>query len=275
MASGESVNPCGNQGGNPCGNACGSRSGNKAGKWTTLAAAVAGGAVLLAGIGCEPPPKPPAPVSAAPGFVLPPSRIAAIKVLGPKAKKFSEDVSQFPGVTGADHRKTLVIALDDLTEILQLINGPDQSPEFTNSLATLAQARATATMQSIPYARLVGSENQALAAIDSALTEMSTRFLLDKDQLPALLETLNAKVTAADASEGSMHDLDATYAFQAADAVVQQINSDLQAMVLETPGQTAPMTPPTPTPPATIPLTPPAVPPTSAPTSAPAATPAP
>ena len=168
---------------------------------------------------------------------MPPTRVAAIRVLGPKATQFSQDVSHFPGVTGADHRKALVIALDDLTEILQLINGPEKSPELVNSLATIAEARQVAEMQSIPYPRMVGTENQALSAIDSALTEMTTRFLIDKDQLPALLETLKAKVATAAASEGSMHDLDAGYAFQAADSVVQQITTDLQAMIHDLPDQ--------------------------------------
>jgi len=225
---------------------------NQAFKRTMLAAVLASAA-----IGCETPAKPkPAPPQ--PTWTMPLSREAATAELVPLVAKFNDDISAFPGTTGAEHRQTLVVALDDLGRILRLINGPVQSPGFTNSLAIIAESKQTATIQSIPRERMEAVENQALQATASALNELVTRYLLDKDQLPGLLETLNTKVATAATVQGPMHDLDATDSFRAVAAVVQQMTDDLKAMVSESPssGTPAPEVPVTPVaPPTTAPAT--------------------
>jgi hypothetical protein len=249
---------------------------NQAVKWTTLRfltlAVIAGGAV----VGCETPvkPKPQAPV---PSFALPPTRAASVAVLIPTVAKFDQDISMFPGVTGADHRRTLAMALDELDKILRLINGPTQSPGFTADLSIINACQKTASMQSIPRERMIAVENQALQAVVAALNELSTRYLLDKDVLPGLLDTLNTKVTNAAGVEGTMHDLDATDCFSAVAAVVGQMTSDLKAMVGDqTSGPMAPSPQEQPTPvvpPAATPVPPTA--PTTSPATAPAPMPAP
>jgi hypothetical protein len=235
-----------------------------------VAIALASAAALLGTIGCEPPPAPKTKPMVQ-GFMLPPSRVAAIAELVPLDAKLNNDISGFPGVTGADHRKTLVMALDDLTKMLKLINGPDQSPGFTDALAIITAAQDTASNQSIPRDRMVAVENEALRATDNALSELATKLALDKDQLPGLLDTLTTKVTNATGTLGTMHDLDATDCFQAVAAVAHQMTNDLKAMVPEEVAPApAPETPvQAPTPPATAPA------PTSAPAPMPAPMPAP
>jgi hypothetical protein len=224
---------------------------NQVTKWT-LAAAVA-----FAAMGCQPTEKPRLQQSRPVVFQLPPSREAAAAVLQPLVKQFNDDCSAFPGTSGAEHRETLVIVLADLTKILGLINGPDQSPGFTTDLAIIDSSRKTADIQSIPRARMEAVENESLQATSAALNELATRYLLDKDQLPGLLDALTTKVAAAANVQGPMHDIDATEAFKAVQAVVQRMNDDLQSMVsTPTPTPEMPATPITPaTMPATVPAT--------------------
>jgi hypothetical protein len=185
-------------------------------------------AVLLGGclIGCEPvvkiQPKPPIA-----GFTVPASRADSTAVLAEDVGPFDADVLRLPGVTAEDHRQTLVLLLDRLPKMLELANGSEMSPEFSNGISVITAAHATISDASVERRRMEAVENQALQSAASACGEITTRYLWDDDQLPPLLQSLNNAVTVAADSVGTMHDLDATYAFEALQAVMGRIAFDM------------------------------------------------
>ena len=248
-------------------------------KWAVATTLAASGA-LGGGIGCDAsgPKISSGNRQSQPSFTLPPTREAATSVLVTKLPKFDQDISMFPGTTGAEHRQALVTTLDDLNELLRLINGPDISPGFNNCLETITNAANAASNQSIPRARMEALENQALHATGNALSELSRRYLLDSDQLPGAVEAMNAKVASTAQSQGPMHDLDATDAFNAVAAVIHRMSDDLAAMMPEAPpAMPQPMAPvpESPTLVPAVPATAPATQPSSAPAPMPSPTPTP
>jgi hypothetical protein len=190
-------------------------------KWSTVA-------VLFGGclIGCEPPVKiqsrPPIP-----GFVVPSSRADSTAAMAQDVGPFDADVQRLPGVTAEDHRQVLVALLERLPRMLELANGPDMSPEFSNCISVITAAHSTVNDASVERRRMEAVENQALRAAATACGDIATRYLWDDDQLPPLLQTLNDTVNTADQSVGPMHDLDATYAFEALESVTDRIASDM------------------------------------------------
>jgi hypothetical protein len=224
------------------------------GKWTALAVVMT--ATLM---GCETH-KPAPPVRMAPAFSVPDNRSAATAALTERTAAFNDAVGDMPGATGGDHREALTAALDELSKILRLANGPVESPEFANRILVIDSAAKTTANPTIPRTRMEALENEALTAASKALAELTSRYLYDDDQLPPMLDALNTACGTALSTNGPGHDLDATEAFRDVATVVQRINDDM----VERFG----------TSPATDATAPPAAPPASAPTSAPATEPA-
>ena len=185
-------------------------------------------AIALGGclVGCETPvkipPKPPIP-----GFTVPTSRADCSVALKADVGPFDADIQQLPGVTAEDHRMALLSLLNRLPRMLELANGSEMSPEFSNSISVITAAHATITDANVDRRRMEAVENQALQAAATACADIATRYLWDDDQLPPLLQNLNTTVTSAAGSVGPMHDLDATYAFDALQAVTDRIASDM------------------------------------------------
>jgi hypothetical protein len=166
---------------------------------------------------------------------------------------FSQYIDEMPGTGGAEHRRLLVASLDELSKILRLANGSVESPEFINRIGVIDAAEKTASLPSIPRARMEAVENQALHSAYQALSEITTRYLFDDDQLPPLLDAVNDKVSTATGVIGPMHDLDATDAFGAIQAAVQRITDDMVArFTANGPVEQTPASPPA-TAPATMP----------------------
>ncbi len=258
---------------------------NHAMKWTALLALTAGSLV-----GCTPPPAktPPVPITRE---TVPHSRSAATALMVDHTDHFNALVAQMPGSTGAEHRKLLVGVLRELSSILQLANGAEQSPQFMNRIRVIDAAATTAGDQLIPRARMEAVENQAIHSTYAALGEIQTRFLYDDAQLPPMLDIIDQKAQVADGSIGPMHDLDGTEAFRAIQVMVQQITTDMvdrfgiipvsdQSAAPVAPPAVAPVpatqttppptteaapTPPTDAAPATLPATAPATLPTTTP----------
>jgi hypothetical protein len=111
--------------------------------------------------------------------------------------------------------------------ILQLANGPDQSPQFANRILVIDTAAKTASIPSLPRSRMEAVENEAIQCAYKALVEIQTRYLFDDDQLPPLLDAVNQKADATSSSMGPIHDLDSTEAFRAIQAAVQRITADM------------------------------------------------
>jgi hypothetical protein len=138
------------------------------------------------------------------------------------ADQFTDQVADLPGSDGSEHRKLVVGALDSLIRILQLANGPDESPAFANRLGVVTHARATVANDTIPRGRMEAAENEALVASTDALDEISKRFLFDDAKLPALDQAARSAVSIALKSKGPMHDIDASDTLSAIQAVVRE-----------------------------------------------------
>jgi hypothetical protein len=178
-------------------------------------------AALIAGAGCTSAPKPAPPPPPPAAWTPPATRAESTAQLEPVADQFGQQVAQMPGTDGTDHRERAADALGTLSRVLQLVNGPDESPSFANRLNVVKAARETIADPTIPRERLEAAENQALVAAVDALDEVSTRYLFDDEKLPDLVKTARDKVNAALQSQGPMHDVDASTAFTAVDALVR------------------------------------------------------
>jgi hypothetical protein len=188
----------------------------------TVAAALIGTLLL----GCQPPPKP-APPAPVPSFSVPDSRAKATTALVTQTDQFDTDVERLPGVSAEEHRQILLALLDNLPKILRLANGPTESPDLQNRLSVIEGAKKTINDSGVDRRRMEAVENQALQAAAPALANIVSQYLYDDDQMPALLQTLNDKIDIAAGSVGPMHDLDATNAFTAMQAVVDRLTADM------------------------------------------------
>ena len=188
----------------------------------TLAAMI----TITTGNGCKSPP-PPAPKPAPPAFAVPANRSQATADLVTRTNQFNFDVARFPGKNADEHQQVLAAVLANLSKILRLANGPVESPEFANGIKVIDAAQTTASKSLLGRSRMEAVENQALRAATGALNEIAQRNLFDDTQLPDLLNKLMTQVYAATLSMGPMHDLDATSAFTALQAVVQQTTNDM------------------------------------------------
>jgi hypothetical protein len=227
-------------------------------------------------MGCKSAPPPPKPVPPPAPWKAPASRVESTAELAPVADQFDQQVAQLPGSDGTAHRIATVRVLQTLSRALQLVNGPNESPAFANRLGVVEASCATISDQTIPRGRMEAAENQALVAAVDALDEVSTKYLFDDDMLPALVKAAHEKVTAALASQGPMHDLDATAGFAAVQSLLREEtnafverfgNADARTRLGQQPAVAAPTTPETPA--ATTAPAPatsaPATPPTTAP----------
>jgi hypothetical protein len=211
-------------------------------------------------VGCETPKPVPPPPPVVDTF--PATRAEAAMQMVDHSKSFDQYVGQMPGGSGAEHRQLLVSSLTELSTILHLANGKIESPEFETRISVINSAAKTASIRSIPRARMEAVENQALQSAYQALIEIQTRYLFDDDQLPPMLDVVGEKMNTALGVIGPMHDLDATEAFRAIDAAVQRITNDMVARftangpVEETPA--APVAPAPAPAPTTAPATAPA-----------------
>ena len=198
---------------------------NHLSKWTVAAALI--GTSLL---GCEQKvvykPAPPA----APSFPTSPADAAAALVT--QTQQFDNDVESLPGASAEEHRQILSAILNELPRLLQLANGSKESPEFQNRLSVIDAAARTVAEPGIDRRRMEAVENQALQSAAPALAQITALHFFDDDQLPPLQQMLSDKVDAAAHSVGPVHDLDATNAFVAMQAVVDRINGDMSDMFL-------------------------------------------
>jgi hypothetical protein len=188
------------------------------------------------------------------------SRVESTASLVTEVSPFDADIQRLPGTSAQEHRQVLVSLLDRLPRMLELANGSVESPQFSNSIWVIKSAHDTVNDPDVDRRRMEAAENQALHATASAGGEITSRYLWDDDQLPPLLQNLTDYVTVADQSVGPMHDLDASNAFVAVQAVTDRIAYDLnerfpaQAVTVEP----APAIAPTPAP-ATAPASAPAM----------------
>ncbi len=232
---------------------------------------------MTVGAGCRSATKPSPPAPAPVAWKAPVTRADSTAELAPLADEFDQQVGQLPGDNGTDHRRLTLSMLDNLIRILELANGPDQSPAFANRIGVIKSSRDSLNDQTIPRPRMEASENQILVAAVDALDEVSTRFLFDDDKLPDLVKTAREKVSAALKSQGPIHDIDASAGFGAvralvraeADGFIERFGTFEQRTALaQRTGGALPIAP------EPAPMTPPALPPATMPGPAPATMPA-
>lgn len=189
--------------------------------WTALLALTAG---FLSG--CQTAPEP-APTPPATQSAVPDARGAATAMLVDHTRAFNQIVVQMPGGSGAAHRQLLVGALGELSTAIQLANGSTQSPEFANRIAVIDASAKTASIPSIPRARMEAVENEAIRAAYKALNEIASRYLFGDDQLPPMLDAVDKNTDVTVASMGPIHDQESTETFRAIQSVLQRITDDM------------------------------------------------
>jgi hypothetical protein len=218
-------------------------------KLVLSASLLAGSAMSL--VGCEtpveapPPPRKPAPQPPATW----PSQTARLDKLTPT---LVEEIDTLPGIDGTDHRKITAAVLKDLTQFLSLADGPVQSPGFANRLTVMSEAAKTMDNPSIPRGRMIAVENQALHVAVLALADVASRPLFDDPELAKLVDAAKVKINAVDGideTDGPLHDLVASDAFQSLKPALVVVNQDLQdrfgdgSIPVETPVSMPPATP--------------------------------
>ncbi len=232
-------------------------------KLVLSASLLAGSAMSM--VGCETPPEPtPRPRSYVPAVpVTWQSQTARLDKITPT---LLEEIDTLPGIDGTDHRKIAAAVLKDLALFLAAADGPVQSPGFANRLSVMTDAAKTMANPSIPRGRMIAVENQALHVAVLALADIASRPLFDDPDLAKLVDAAKVKINAVDGidqTNGPLHDLVATDAFQSLKPALVVVNQDLQdrfgegSVPVETP--VAPPVEPTPAPkaPTTTPTPPP------------------
>ena len=212
--------------------------------WTV--SVVVGTAVGL--VGCQPKPKPapPPPPPPPPPMTVPQQRAADAGQFHAALARYDAHLAGLPGHTRADHRAAAAATLADLTDALRLAYGVNPPPGFDNDVAIVAAAARAVAAPDVPRGRMEGAENQALPAATAALTAVANRVLYDDPGLPPLLDAAAAKAVVARASQGPLHDGDASDALVALDGALHRVDADLQERFAH-PMTAADPTPPTPT----------------------------
>jgi hypothetical protein len=195
-----------------------------------LLAGLTAGTLLIAG--CEEPAPPPPPPVAPPPPPPPatwPSQTMDLNALTPK---LAEEIDSLPGETGSQHRLIAAGLLKDLSRFLVLADGPVQTPGFANRIMVIDQAQKTVANPTIPRARLIAAENQALHVAVLATEDIARNYIFDDAELPKLIDAAKAKINAVDGideTNGPVHDRVMASAMDSLKPVLLQIDQDLDA----------------------------------------------
>jgi hypothetical protein len=235
----------------------------------TLVGILAGALLICSGCRTAPPPAPPPPPKP---WSEPPARTLQVRELADRNKQLQDQLAQLPGSSADEHRQIVAGIFDNFSKMVQLAQGTDMPPNFTNRLMVIIGAQEVLSDSSIPRERMEAVENDGTYAILSSLQQIIDAHLWDDQQLPPMLDDASVAVKQMEFTRGPMHDLDASTALKALGAVMQRVSDDLYEEFGQVPPAAEPAVVPA-TVPATEAATAPTTEPATAPTTAPTTTP--
>ena len=146
---------------------------------------------------------------------------ARAEQLGQAVDDFAASRKGLTGHADAQSRKQLADALGKLSDVLVLLQGPDQDGRFRQQIRIIERGREQLTSDSATAPE--PTVNAAIRAAQRSLSDMASAQFADDEQTKKLVDDLGPRLDALANERGPLHGFETARALDAAGAVVERM----------------------------------------------------